>query len=373
MEDPSTKACPTCQKSFSKNELSGRLWEKKRFCSKKCKSNYRSVPCTCRHCGSEFLIRARDVALGRGQFCSRHCAARYGGAQNTQQNTVALKCANCSTTFRMSASHSARKPKHHKSYCSKACEKEARTAINASCDYCGKPLHLMPSRLKRSGGKYCGGHCYHKALRTAVTRECARCGKPFSVRPSELRKSSALYCSRQCYYPDAEIVEINCYNCGRSIRKYKSRLKTHNFCSTECLYQKQEFGFGMTTEALDGGTYASFIEGLFADFLYTHGLPYETGVLLAEDRRWRCDFRVLLGGEQVWIEIDGMASSRRIPYYDEGGQPTHEKIVYMSDEGLNFIVVRQDDFTAKCQLICSLAGLEYDDSFLDRNVLRDLV
>jgi hypothetical protein len=128
----------------------------------------------------------------------------------------------------------------------------------------------------------------------------------------------------------------------------------------------------MTTTALDGRTYPSFIEGLFADFLYSHGFTYETGVLIAEDRRWRCDFRLLLDDRHIWIEIDGMASSRRTPYYDEVGQPEHEKIIYMSENGLRFLVIRQDDFTAKCQLLCSLAGLEYDDAFLDRNILRDL-
>ena len=90
------KRCVNCNKIFYKNSTSSYHWNKKRFCSKKCQNNHRSLKCVCRNCKKIFYIRKRDINIvGRGQFCSKRCSAIHGGQLRHELYSKKVKCFNC--------------------------------------------------------------------------------------------------------------------------------------------------------------------------------------------------------------------------------------------------------------------------------------
>lgn len=370
------KKCENCKKKFYRNSLSQYFWKKKKFCSKKCQSNNKSHKCKCRNCKKIFYIRKRSVNMGRGQFCSRICSAIYGGKVNTQQNTTKIKCDNCKKFFlRGKARLKQSKSKNHKNYCSKSCEKELRTAINTFCSFCKKPLHRMLSRIENFKNHYCSKKCTYESLKKPkLKRICVTCKKDFYIHKSSLSKGSGKYCSVKCYYPDAEKINIKCYNCNKTFEKYKKRLTAYNFCSKYCFTQKQETGWGVISKGLDGNTYSSKIEALFSNFLHSHELIYERGVKISKIRNWTCDFLIKDKDKEkkIWIEIDGMDKSRKIPYYDQKNNPKHDKIKYLAENKYKFIVIRNFDFTKKCKSLCKIYSLKYDKSFMKTYLIKDL-
>lgn len=369
-----TKNCENCNKIFYRKSLSQYFWEKKKFCSKKCQSNHKSYKCECRTCKKIFYVRKRSINLGRGQFCSRNCSAVFGGRINTKRNTSKIKCENCKKFFlRGNARIKKSKKTKLKSYCSKICEKESRTAINSACFSCRKPLHIEPKKLKKVKNHFCSRNCAYKNLREPkLKRACVTCKKNFFIHKSYLKRSSAKYCSAKCYRPDAEILKIKCYNCSKTFEKYKSRLTTFNFCSKDCFVQKQETGWGIISKGLDGKTYSSKIEALFSNFLHSHKLKYKRGVKITKIRNWTCDFLITDDKKKIWVEIDGMDGSRRIPYYDDKGNPKYSKIKFLVDKKYNFMIIRNSDFSAKCKSLCKIYSLNYDKNFMNTFKIKDL-
>ena len=368
------KCCENCNKIFYKNSTSSYFWNKKRFCSRKCKDSHKSFKCICRNCKKIFYIRKRDINIGRGQFCSRQCSAAHGGQLRHKLYSKKVKCFNCKRKYSIGIARiQEHKKLKHRFFCSKVCEKESRTAINSFCHYCKKPLHREESRLKSYENQYCSLKCKYKGLEDLkIKRKCLTCKKTFFLRKSELKKGPGKYCSRKCYYPDAEIIKVRCYNCNKIIKKYKSRLNTYNFCSKNCFTQKQEFGWGIISKGLDGYTYSSKIEALFANFLFTHKLKYKRSVPIVKSRNWTCDFLVKSKNKDIWIEVDGMDTSRRTPYYDEKGKPSYEKIKFLSSKGYNFMVIRDTDFTKKCKSICNIYSVNYEKPFMKTFSIKDL-
>jgi len=172
----------------------------------------------------------------------------------------------------------------------------------------------------------------------------------------------------ECLHPNSELLTIPCYNCGEEIKRYKSRLRKYNFCSQECVNEKQEFGFGIVSHSRSGKKFPSLIESVFSDILEYFDLEFATSVLLTEKRKWTCDFTISISGEVYWIEIDGMGNSRKVRYFDSQGNPNHEKIKYYKENDFNLVVISNVNFIG--DVICFLRelGIDTDIDELDEFV-----
>jgi hypothetical protein len=364
--DSQTKVCKTCLSTIVRGEQSDYHWNVKEFCSRKCKSNHKDVPCTCRECNKEFFVRRRGINSGRGQFCSRKCSFTWGGRENTKLNTQLIKCVNCGKLYRMDNSRIKRKKgKEHNFYCSQKCETEKRTEHNSNCPVCNKSFRRMKSEIESEVHIYCSFYCSKKGLQTGEYRNCKRCNKEFYIRQSEIKKSPSIYCSWKCLHPDTELLSIPCYNCGTEFKRYKSGLRKYNFCSQECVNEKQEFGFGIVTTSKSGKKFPSLIESVFSEILDYVNLKYETSVLVTEDRKWTCDFTVEKNDKTFWIEIDGMGSSRRVTYFDRNLNPLNEKIKYYHDNDYNLVVISNVDFIGDVYSLLFDLEIDLEDGELD--------
>ena len=100
--------------------------------------------------------------------------------------------------------------------------------------------------------------------------------------------------------------------------------------------------WGTPYRGVDGFLYASETEGLVGDRLYNllvRGIisGYQNQVRVTDDRAWTCDFVIeLIGGDCLWMEVDGLGDARRDGVYGKG----HEKIAYYEAFGYMFAIVR---------------------------------
>ena len=202
----------------------------------------------------------------------------------------------------------------------------------------------MKSEIENNSHIYCSFKCSIKGQQNGEYKNCLRCGNEFYVRPSEQIKSSSKYCSWECLHPDSELLTIPCYNCGEKFQRYRSRLRKYNFCSKECVNEKQEFGFGIVSKSSSGNIFPSLIEAIFANVLEHLNIDYTTSELITTNRKWTCDFTIIHDDIKYWIEIDGMGSSRRIKYFNKHGEPIHEKIKYYIENNYNLVIISNTDF-----------------------------
>ena len=90
----------------------------------------------------------------------------------------------------------------------------------------------------------------------------------------------------------------------------------------------------------DGNSYLSSIEKQAADILFElknngniSNYIYEEKV--CNDKSWTCDFKIVLENDKcLWLEIDGMGSSRKHPY-----SKVNEKIEYYIDNNFNYKII----------------------------------
>lgn len=134
----------------------------RKYCSKECHLNSRSVDFTCQFCGKEMRV-SKKLAVNK-KYCSREC---YG---NTISITgVGFKqkiCINCNIKFKTKSGHA--------KYCVKCRTHE--------CLECGKIF------TANFGSKYCSQKCRSKPI---ASKPCPICGKEFISRNK--------YCSRECF------------------------------------------------------------------------------------------------------------------------------------------------------------------------------
>lgn len=358
-----TKVCENCKKEFKRKENSKDYhWFKKRFCSDKCQSSFKDTPGVCLECGKDFLRRKRDKHI---RFCSNKCGSVYSSRQNTILNTSLVSCNNCGKGYRVSNSHIKRKKdKGHNFYCSQKCETEKRTENNSVCKICTKKFHRTPYHIKKGFNQYCSQKCQSLGFKTGSYRNCKKCNKEFYVSKVQIKRNKQ-HCSWECVHPDSELLSIPCYNCGKEIKRYKSRLRKFNFCDTKCFNQKQEFGFGVVSKSKSGKSFPSLIESIFCNVLDYLNLEYDTSVIVTDGRKWTCDFTIEIDNKIYWIEIDGMGSSRRKPYFDKNDNPIHEKIKYYTDNNYNLIVISNTDFIGDLKELLFELEIDVEDEELE--------
>jgi len=92
----------------------------------------------------------------------------------------------------------------------------------------------MPIGIPKSGKRNC------KRRAKYVEIKCPICGKTKEFAPSFYKIHPQIYCSRQCSgIAIRERIEIACVWCGKKISRYKSTIKTKNYCSVLCRSKAQ--------------------------------------------------------------------------------------------------------------------------------------
>ena len=85
------------------------------------------------------------------------------------------------------------------------------------CHWCGKEYFKWPCLIKRS--KFCSKQCKHKAKKKA---KCKICLTPI--------KKGRRYCTTHSPNNNRSVL-VNCFFCGKQMKRYKNRLGEKSFCS----------------------------------------------------------------------------------------------------------------------------------------------
>jgi hypothetical protein len=150
------------------------------LCSRKSKKHPNRK---CAECGEMFFTIPSQIKKGWGIFCSRKCAGKYRSknrrgdkSTNWRGGEVKRICLECKKIFYIKPSEI---KKGKGKYCSVKCVNLARSKnyrgennpswkggkIKRTCLHCGKEFEVIPSCVKKGGGKYCSYSCNTKAQR----------------------------------------------------------------------------------------------------------------------------------------------------------------------------------------------------------------
>lgn len=148
--------CENCHKPFYVKPYRG---HSARFCSRKCRLAFESVPMTCSYCGKPFRRKRSDIDR---KYCSRRC---MNAARTTKATVV---CEFCGKEFRVYHSE-----KDTRRFCSRECYMEAviksptehpswsggKTEL-ITCAACGKQFYTWPCKVETT--KFCSQSCRAK-------------------------------------------------------------------------------------------------------------------------------------------------------------------------------------------------------------------
>ena len=165
-----------------------------KFCSRECRKT--QVEKECQTCGAPISVIPSQLAQGRGKFCSREC---YEIGEKTQ---VEIACIECGEPFQVIPSELRRGRK----FCSKACygknsSKRPSTKIEVTCAICEQPFSVFASQVSLI--KTCPNpECRRKyRTRRRARRTCQTCGGPIEVIPSRVAVGGGIFCSTECTRP----------------------------------------------------------------------------------------------------------------------------------------------------------------------------
>lgn len=218
-------------------------------------SNQRSAtPKICEWCGQTFYPWTTSP---NARFCGRSCLAYWRNrafppvrSLHPHRSPKEQTCEYCGKAF-----HPYSGMEERQGYCSRQCWKQAgqlrRTYI---CGYCGKTFIGTDNKGGHSGKQFCSRHCAGKnnnpeyAPKT-ITAVCAYCGQSFT-RPNKGGHRKQTCCTPRCGTlhhqtisprpsDPAKYIGYVCEECGKTFRRFASRLKTSTFnqgrfCSKQC-------------------------------------------------------------------------------------------------------------------------------------------
>jgi HNH endonuclease len=154
------------------------------------------IETTCAICGKGFEIPDHYPRLGRGRFCSMPCyrRSRRGGREEprTSEEKLALKRAYRDAHQEDTRLYNARRndterPRRYTAPLQR---------VSLICQYCHRDFLCFPYEAN-TGRKYCSKECkYQDKKRVSYT--CDRCGEPMHVTPSRLTFSDHVFCSPEC-------------------------------------------------------------------------------------------------------------------------------------------------------------------------------
>jgi|GEM_PF-5313481 len=147
----------------------------------------------CRNCGKPCVSKDSRT------YCSRAC--RFAVVTRTAQERRAREakpCAHCGTPLQPKS----RGRVMGKRYCSRQCERAARTARSLArrstrtCPLCRAVF--TPKWMGRAWQRYCSQACHREAQNGFVTVNCATCRAEIKKRKQDVRRSKAQFCSVGC-------------------------------------------------------------------------------------------------------------------------------------------------------------------------------
>lgn len=99
---------------------------------------------------------------------------------------------------------------------------------------------------------------------------------------------------------------------------------------------------------LDGTKYKSKIEAAVANYMFKlqeagADLGYEYEQQVTSDRKWTCDFYILIGDREIYLEIDGLRAARKQKYTSED----HEKIKYYEENKYDYKIMTHEHSIGK--------------------------
>lgn len=158
--------CQYCGEIFQKHH---RRSKPLMYCSRECwrlartgpnNPNFTSKLVNCDYCGKEFYQQPYLIQDGKGNYCSRACAARHTAQERNAQfkNGCDVPCANCGKIVYKIKSHIKKV-----NFCSPQClgEYRKRKRITIICAHCGKKKRVKASHYNK-GAKYCTYLCARK-------------------------------------------------------------------------------------------------------------------------------------------------------------------------------------------------------------------
>ena len=131
-------------------------------------------------------------------------------------------------------------------YCSKKCKdtsfvKEKSPAWKGGktkciCKICGEEFYRKTSEVNRGYNKYCSNRCMGISRITKIKCVCVVCGKEFFVTPTQRSTGMGKYCSKICSY-NSHRAKYVCVQCGKEF--FRDTWKVINgdglYCSTKCV------------------------------------------------------------------------------------------------------------------------------------------
>lgn len=177
--------CNFCGKEFSRNPYQLEN-SKNHFCSKECYDNFQRrlrTTLICKECGTTFGATPLEIQRGRC-FCSRFCANKYrrGKKKSGAKGKMCRVCKICGTSFYVWPSRISQYNGRGGRFCSNACNAKWISLnlrgenhpnwerLEVACDFCGKKVFVVPSKVKRQRYVFCSSRCYD-AARNEITRK----------------------------------------------------------------------------------------------------------------------------------------------------------------------------------------------------------
>jgi len=168
----------------------------------------------CKECGREFFSKGNKTKL-----CSKKCAIAYTAKKNRKGKI--LTCLNCGKKFYA--------PKYNldRKFCSKKCanrfnasliSNKLKRRIKVKCDYCGKIIERIPSKLEAYKNHFCSLTCLGK----------------FTIK--KLKRAKKIHIKgKEPWNKGIGDVIIKCANCGKEFKSL--RCKKRKYCSHKCALQ----------------------------------------------------------------------------------------------------------------------------------------
>lgn len=70
--------------------------------------------------------------------------------------------------------------------------------IERNCRTCDTVFYVIPSCIKKGGGKFCSKKCWRDSVPRKLKRKCQVCKNIFLVKPSRIKDGGGKQCSRKC-------------------------------------------------------------------------------------------------------------------------------------------------------------------------------
>lgn len=137
-----------------------------------------------------------------------------------------------------------------------------------------------------------------------------------------------------------DMVQLGCYSPETYAYKFGSYLKALKRLGYNNYIPNNQWHNQTYTRGNDGALYKSKFEANIANCLLDLMVAskisyYEYEKQVFSGRQWTCDFFIIQGGEEIWLEADGMGKNRNNPYGSE-----NEKINFYNNNNYTYIIIK---------------------------------